>query len=180
MELPTAVSAVASALAAKIEVLSRRIAERSAQEAELRRTRENDEAVLARLQATLANLKDGGVELDGVEPELAARAPDLADTLDLLKRYSVSALVRLHVLDKPPGEVFDAGVVAFEIVRRFTRHLRRPATKALVSTALRRLTADGTLERVKRGNPHKGALYRRRIQPAPHLGNSTEGVVSAM
>jgi hypothetical protein len=108
------------------------------------------------------------------------RAPDLADTLDLLKRFSVSALVRLHVLDKPPGEVFGTGVVASEIVQRLARHVRRPVTKALVSTALRRLAADGLLERVKKGNPHKDALYRRRFRTAPHRGSSTDGVVSAM
>ena len=165
MELTAAVYAVASALEAKIETLSRRIAEHSAREAELRRVRENDEAVLKRLQATLASLEEGGAELGRVSQELAVQSPDVADRLDLMKRYSVSTLVRLHVLDKPPGELFGATVVAAEIVRRFARHLRRPVAKPLVSTALRRLAEAGILERIKKGNPHKEALFRRAIPP---------------
>lgn len=177
MELPAAVSTVASALEARIAKLSRRVAEHAERESALRREREQDEALLARLQATLANLQDGAAELAGAAP--AAPAWDLADTLDLLKRYSVSGLVRLHVLDKPPGEMFGAGIVVSEIVRRFARHLRRPVTKALVSAALRRLAAAGTLEQVKKGNPHQDALYRRRVRTAPQPAESTAGVTSA-
>lgn len=170
MELTAAVSAVASDLEAKIEALSRRVAECSAREAELRRSREKGEAVLARLKSTLASLREGDAELAAVAPELAVRRPDLAETLDPFKRYSVSTLVRLHVLEKPPGEVFGGTSVTAEIMRRFARHLRRPAEKALVQTALRRLASAGEIERVRKGNPHQEATFRRRLSTAPSEG----------
>lgn len=63
--------------------------------------------------------------------------------------------------DMPKGEVFGASHLAAEVNRRFGKALRKPANAQLVSAALRRLHANGLIQRVREGSGRTAALYTR-------------------
>ena len=72
-----------------------------------------------------------------------------------------SKLVVWLVAEMPDGGVFSATEISAEINRRYGRSLRRPANPRMVSTALRRLAAEGEVRLVQKGTPHHEALYRK-------------------
>jgi hypothetical protein len=61
----------------------------------------------------------------------------------------------------PEGETFGARAIAEEVNRRYRDVLKKPATPALVSVALRRLATAGRLRQVRPGKALYEALYER-------------------
>lgn len=70
-----------------------------------------------------------------------------------------SRLVARLIADLPAGELFQASTLAAEINSRFREALRKPADTRLVSAALRRMAANGTIRRVEKGGAHREARY---------------------
>ena len=70
-----------------------------------------------------------------------------------------SKLVSQVLASLPAGEIFSPSRISAEINRRFGRHLRRPASARMVSSALRRLRDEGKIRLVERGGPYHEALY---------------------
>ena len=72
-----------------------------------------------------------------------------------------SRLVARLIAEMPDGELFQASTLAAEVNRRFREALRKPADARLVSAALRRLAANGTIRLAERGSAHREARYTR-------------------
>jgi hypothetical protein len=70
-----------------------------------------------------------------------------------------SRLVARLIEEMPAGEVFQASTLAAEVNRLFQEALRKPAAPRLVSAALRRLAASGTIRLVEKGSAHREARY---------------------
>jgi hypothetical protein len=70
-----------------------------------------------------------------------------------------SKLVSQILASLPAGEVFGPSRISTEINRRFGRHLRRPASARMVSSALRRLRDEAEIRLVEKGGPYHEALY---------------------
>ena len=70
-----------------------------------------------------------------------------------------SRLVARLVEEMPDGELFQASTLAAEVNRLFKEALRKPADSRLVSAALRRMAANGTIRLVERGTAHREARY---------------------
>lgn len=70
-----------------------------------------------------------------------------------------SQLVARLVAELPEGEIFQATTLAAEVNRRYQEALRKPADSRLVSAALRRLAANGTIRLAERGTAHREARY---------------------
>ena len=76
-------------------------------------------------------------------------------------RPMLSRLVARVAETRPQGEPFGARVIAEEVNRRYRDVLRKPATPALVSVALRRLSIAGRLRQIRPGKALYEALYER-------------------
>jgi hypothetical protein len=74
-------------------------------------------------------------------------------------RPMLSRLVARVTEAQPEGEPFGARAIAEEVNRRYRDVLKKPATPALVSVALRRLAAGGRLRQVRPGKALYEALY---------------------
>ncbi len=72
-----------------------------------------------------------------------------------------SKLVGQVVAELPADEIFSATEISAKVNRRYGRHLSRPASPRMVSTALRRLAEEGKVRLVQKGTPHHEALYTR-------------------
>jgi hypothetical protein len=70
-----------------------------------------------------------------------------------------SHLVARLVAEFPEGEIFQASGLAAEVNRRYREALRKPADSRLVSAALRRMAANGTICLAERGTAHREARY---------------------
>jgi hypothetical protein len=95
---------------------------------------------------------------------LSVPAPAAQDeaTLPPPNRLMVSRLLRLVV--ESPGlleEPFGPTAVAAEVNRRFANRLREPVGPRPASDVLRRMLAEGDLQRVRKGKASHEALYRR-------------------
>jgi hypothetical protein len=74
-------------------------------------------------------------------------------------RPMLSRLVARVAEAQPEGESFGARAIAGEVNRRYRDVLKKPATPALVSVALRRLAAAGRLRQVRPGRALYEAQY---------------------
>jgi hypothetical protein len=72
-----------------------------------------------------------------------------------------SRLAARVIAAMPVGEVFTASTLAAEVNRLFHEALREPADSRLMSAALRRLAANGTIRLVEKGSAHREARYTR-------------------
>jgi hypothetical protein len=103
----------------------------------------------------------------GAAAEIAARtasqapAPPPEDSLPPGKSVLRSRLVSRVMEDIPAGQTFTASRLADEVNRRFGKALRKPADARLVSAALRRKLANGTIRLVQPGTAHREAVYTR-------------------
>jgi hypothetical protein len=103
----------------------------------------------------------------GAAAEIAARtaspapAPPPEDSLPPGKPVLRSRLVSRVMEDIPAGQTFTASRLADEVNRRFGKALRKPADARLVSAALRRKLANGTIRLVQPGTAHREAVYTR-------------------
>lgn len=70
-----------------------------------------------------------------------------------------SRLVARVVAEMPKGELFSPSTLTAEVNRLFHEALREPADPRLVSAALRRLAANGTIRLVEKGTAHREARY---------------------
>ena len=97
--------------------------------------------------------------------EIASRMTPVSETalqgLAPGKPVIRSRLVAKVLEEIPQGEVFGAAQLAAEINRRFSKALRKPANAQLVSAALRRLHANGLVQKVREGSGRTEALYTR-------------------
>ena len=96
--------------------------------------------------------------------QLSAPVPAALDeaTLPPPNRLMVSRLLRLVV--ETPGlleEPFGPTAVAAEVNRRFPNRLKEPVGPRPASDVLRRMLAEGDLQRVRKGKASHEALYRR-------------------
>ena len=73
-----------------------------------------------------------------------------------------SRLVARLVQELPAGEAFTPTQVARVVNRRYPRELPEPVDSRLASSALRRLLANGVIQRVQEGTAHREAVYTRR------------------
>lgn len=86
-------------------------------------------------------------------PSLASLGPDVG------RRLTPTYMARRVIEEKPAGEVFGTKTVTAEVNRRYASKLRKPASRRLVSIALRRMLDSGELRSVREGRPHHEALY---------------------
>lgn len=94
-----------------------------------------------------------------VRTGMAARASvrDLPPGQPVVRSRLVARLVEAM----PSGEIFQASTLAADLNRLFHEALREPADSRLVSAALRRLAANGTIRLVEKGSSHREARYAR-------------------
>lgn len=128
--------------------------------------REQRSAYAAELETVLKSLEVFRAALALTEDPtlLSAPAPAALDeaTLPPPNRLMVSRLLRLVV--ESPGlleEPFGPTAVAAEVNRRFADRLREPVGPRPASDVLRRMLAEGALQRVRKGKASHEALYRR-------------------
>lgn len=76
-------------------------------------------------------------------------------------RKMVGRLVKLAVTSPALPEPFGPAAVAEETSRRFADRLSQPVGVRTASDVLRRLLAEGQIERVRRGRGKREALYKR-------------------
>jgi len=68
-------------------------------------------------------------------------------------------MVKRIVEIKSPSDVFGPAAILQEVLQHYGNRLRRPATKKLVSIALRRMYAAGKLRVARQGTAHHETLY---------------------
>jgi hypothetical protein len=99
----------------------------------------------------------------GAAAEIAARtaSPVSEGPLPHGKAALRSRLVARVMEELPAGETFTASRLAAEVNRRFGKTLRKPVNTRLVSAALRRKLANGTIRLVQPGAARREAVYTR-------------------
>jgi hypothetical protein len=97
----------------------------------------------------------------GTAVEIAVRTGMKSSARELKPGRPVlrSNLVARLVAELPEGEIFQPSTLAAEMNLRYREALRKPADSRLVSAALRRLAANGTIRLVERGSAHREARY---------------------
>jgi hypothetical protein len=88
-------------------------------------------------------------------------APALSPAKDDGQKSTVSKLIARAVQDKPEGETFSPSSLARELSERYPNTLRRRLEGRTVSTALRRLAAQGRIRIVEEGRAFHEAVYAR-------------------
>ena len=81
-------------------------------------------------------------------------------------RKMVGRLVKLTVNSPSLPEPFGPAAVAEETSRRFADRLSQPVGGRTASDVLRRMLAEGQIERVRSGRGKREALYKR-VKPSP-------------
>lgn len=127
------------------------------QEAVHRDERARHAAELERITRHYESLRESAGAIEGI----AAREPR---SLERGGRTSLTRLVEQAVADLEPEQHFIASEVAAEVDRRFADRLRKPAERKLVSLVLRRLHKRGLVRLVRKGFPHKEAVYARAVR----------------
>ena len=106
------------------------------------------------------------VAMPAVEDLAGAPVPQPLPAVDLLDdgaRPRVRRLVTDVIQTFAPGEPFGLSKVLQVIERRHGAALRAPLVPGRVSVALQRLANDGWIVLVRRGRPHREALYQREM-----------------
>ena len=125
------------------------------QEAVHRDERARHAAELEKITRHYESLRESAGAIEGIA---AAREPR---SLERGGRTSLTRLVEQAVADLEPEQHFIASEVAAEVDRRFADRLRKPAERKLVALALRQIHKRGLVRLVRKGRPHKEAVYAR-------------------
>jgi hypothetical protein len=131
------------------------------QEAFHREQKERHTAEHEAVARHFAAFKDTAKVAFGIASRMAPISETAIQDLPPGKPVVRSRLVAKVLEEIPRGEVFGASHLAVEVNRRFGKALRKPANAQLVSAALRRLHANGLVQRVREGSGRTAALYTR-------------------
>ena len=154
-------AAIVERLEAQIEYHREREAFHAEQEAQHREQRAVHAAELETLTSNLTAFKASAAKV----AELARREVALPPTLppvpsqDVGYNPSLTKMVKRIVETKTPSDVFGSSVILQEVRQHYGNRLRGPATKKLVSIALRRMYVAGKLRLARKGQPHHETLY---------------------
>jgi biotin carboxyl carrier protein len=151
-----------SQILANMEAQIASFQEREAFHAEQEVFHREQRAVMAAELAAVLQSYEAFKAVAGTAAEIASRTASAAPPRPQEEMPSStvrSKLVGQVVADLPAGEVFSATEISAKVNRRYGKHLRKPATPRMVSTALRRLTDEGEVRLVQKGTPHHEALY---------------------
>jgi hypothetical protein len=161
MQSELSMAAIVARLEAQIELHREREAFHAEKEAHHREQRATHAAELETLTSNLAAFKasaDKAMELARREVSLPA-APPPVPSQDVGYHPSLTRMVKRIVEIKSPSDVFGPAVILQEVLQHYGNRLRRPATKKLVSIALRRMYAAGKLRVARQGTAHRETLY---------------------
>ena len=152
---------IVARLEAQIEFHRERQAFHAEQEAHHREQRAAHAAELETLSSSLTAYQaaaTAAIELARREVALPAVPPPVPSQ-DVGYNPSLTRMVKRIVEIKAPSDVFGPSVILQEVRRHYGDRLRRPATKKLVSIALRRMYVAGKLRLARQGQPHHETLY---------------------
>ncbi len=154
-------AAIVERLEAQIEFHREREAFHAEKETHHREQRAAHAAELESLTSNLAAFKASAAKA----AELARRevalppAPPPVPSQDVGYTPSLTKMVKRIVEIKAPSDVFGPAAILHEVLQHYGNRLRQPATKKLVSIALRRMYAAGKLRLARQGQPHHETLY---------------------
>ncbi|HSU83364.1 MAG TPA: hypothetical protein VLR69_13160 [Thermoanaerobaculia bacterium] len=154
-------SEIVGRLRTQIELHRRQEAFHAEQEALHRDRRAVHAAELEALTRNLAALEAAAATAVELASRPAPALPAAEPLPELGKRLTLPRMIDRVLGEKAPGHPFGAAELTAEINRRFRNALRRPLSPRLVSIALRRMSAAGKLQDIRKGRPHYEALYSR-------------------
>ncbi|HYG62276.1 MAG TPA: hypothetical protein VEL74_06825 [Thermoanaerobaculia bacterium] len=163
MSSKLSVEEVLSNLEARAATLRGEEAFHEQQEGFHREQRELRAAELEKVLASLEAFRGAAAAAAGLALPAAAR-PAAASGQEKLPppgRLMVGRLLRAVVESPSLAEPFGATAVAAEANRRFSDRLPAPVGPRTASDVLRRMLAEGAIQRVREGKASQEALYRR-------------------